>query len=288
MTPDALKSALGRGLLSFPVTAFTADLAFDPAAYGAHVERLSRYPAAALFAAGGTGEFFSLTPDEVPEVVRVAKSAAGAVPILGGCGYGTAMAVPIAKSLEKAGADGILLLPHYLVGAVVGEPLDEVEQGEGVAVRHRPRAGEEQLAVHQSEQRRDVLVLDLLAAEGQHLVEQRKGVARASLRGAGDAGERLVGDLDLLRVRHLAQVRVQLPGGDHAEVVLLAAGEDAPLDSLMNLRSVPGPPSVPPGPFRRSRVAASRSCQSTAACPASWARSGTVRSNTTSVDGTIA
>jgi 5-dehydro-4-deoxyglucarate dehydratase len=117
MTPETLKSTLGSGLLSFPVTAFTADLAFDPAAYGAHVARLSRYPAAALFAAGGTGEFFSLTPAEVPEVVRVAKSAAGAVPILGGCGYGTAMAVPIAQSLEQAGADGILLLPHYLIGA---------------------------------------------------------------------------------------------------------------------------------------------------------------------------
>jgi 5-dehydro-4-deoxyglucarate dehydratase len=117
MTPDALKTALGHGLLSFPVTAFDADGGFAPEAYAAHIESLAGYPAAALFAAGGTGEFFSLTPEEIPLVVRTAKAAAGGMPIVGGCGYGTAMAVPIARALERAGADGILLLPHYLIGA---------------------------------------------------------------------------------------------------------------------------------------------------------------------------
>lgn len=117
MTPHSLKAAVGSGLLSFPVTAFDEDLQFDADAYARHVEWLSGYPAAALFAAGGTGEFFSLTSEEVASVVRVAKEAAGKTPIIAGCGYGTAIAVQLARSLEKAGADGILLLPHYLIAA---------------------------------------------------------------------------------------------------------------------------------------------------------------------------
>lgn len=117
MDPISLKRALGAGLLSFPVTHFDEAGKFNPESYGAHVAWLSGFEAAALFAAGGTGEFFSLTPDEVPEVVRAAKAAAGNTPIVSGCGYGTEIAVSIAKAAEKAGADGILLLPHYLIDA---------------------------------------------------------------------------------------------------------------------------------------------------------------------------
>lgn len=117
MDPQNLKTVLGSGLLSFPVTAFDAEGRFNADAYGKHVGWLSGYEAAALFAAGGTGEFFSLTPDEIPAIVRTAKAAAGNTPIISGCGYGTEMAVSIAKAAEKAGADGILLLPHYLIEA---------------------------------------------------------------------------------------------------------------------------------------------------------------------------
>lgn len=117
MTPEQIKSALGSGLLSFPVTHFDADGRFAPDSYKAHVEWLASYKAPVLFAAGGTGEFFSLAPGEVPAIVRAAKEAAGRTAIVSGCGYGTEMAVEIARSAEKAGADGILLLPHYLIDA---------------------------------------------------------------------------------------------------------------------------------------------------------------------------
>ena len=64
----------------------------------------------------GTGEFFALTPSEVESVVRAAvKETAGRVPVIAGCGYGTAIAVDLAQAAERAGADGILLLPPYLV-----------------------------------------------------------------------------------------------------------------------------------------------------------------------------
>lgn len=115
--PQELKVALGAGLLSFPVTPFGKDGAFNEKPYYDHVSWLSGFDATVLFAAGGTGEFFSLAPEEVATVVAAAKSAAGSTPIVSGCGYGTKIAVQIARSAEKAGADGILLLPHYLMDA---------------------------------------------------------------------------------------------------------------------------------------------------------------------------
>jgi 5-dehydro-4-deoxyglucarate dehydratase len=115
MTPQEIKVALGAGLLSFPVTHFDDEGRFNAESYRRHVEWLAGFPAPVLFAAGGTGEFFSLTPGEIPTIVRAAKEAAGKTAIVSGCGYGTEMAIEIARSAEKAGADGILLLPHYLI-----------------------------------------------------------------------------------------------------------------------------------------------------------------------------
>jgi 5-dehydro-4-deoxyglucarate dehydratase len=117
MTPHEIQAQIGSGLLSFPVTTFDADGDFDARKYHEHVAWLSDYPAAALFAAGGTGEFFSLSRGELTEVIRTAKQAAGEVPIISGCGYGTRMAIEIARDAEAAGADALLLLPHYLIGA---------------------------------------------------------------------------------------------------------------------------------------------------------------------------
>lgn len=117
MNPEDIKHALGSGVLSFPVTPFDADNQFAPEPYKKHVEWLSGFNAPVLFAAGGTGEFFSLRPDEIPTIVSAAKEASGDTAIVSGCGYGTEIAVSIARSVEKAGADGILLLPHYLIDA---------------------------------------------------------------------------------------------------------------------------------------------------------------------------
>ncbi|RWM91909.1 MAG: 5-dehydro-4-deoxyglucarate dehydratase [Mesorhizobium sp.] len=117
MSPDEIKSRVASGLLSFPVTHFNEDFSLNLESYRAHVEWLSGFGAAALFAAGGTGEFFSLSPEEVAHVTRAAKDASGDVPIIAGCGYGTALATEIARRAEAAGADGLLLLPHYLMEA---------------------------------------------------------------------------------------------------------------------------------------------------------------------------
>lgn len=118
MSPDQMAARLGGGLLSFPVTHFDADGAFVEDAYRAHCGWMLEHELAGLFAAGGTGEFFSLTPDEVARTVAAAVAEAnGRLPVISGCGYGTAIATGIARDAEKAGADGILLLPPYLTGS---------------------------------------------------------------------------------------------------------------------------------------------------------------------------
>lgn len=113
--PSDLAQQLGSGLLSFPVTHFGEDLSLDETGYRKHVGWLAQHNAAGLFAAGGTGEFFSLTPTEVRQVVTAAtEEAPDAVPIVAPAGYGTATAVELVQAAERAGADGILLFPPYL------------------------------------------------------------------------------------------------------------------------------------------------------------------------------
>ncbi len=117
-SPEEMASAVARDLLSFPVTHMDEALAFDEAAYRAHVEWIVAAGPAAVFSAGGTGEFFSLTPEEVEQVTAAAvATVAGRMPVISGAGYGTATAIDLAKGAERAGADGILLLPPYLVNA---------------------------------------------------------------------------------------------------------------------------------------------------------------------------
>jgi 5-dehydro-4-deoxyglucarate dehydratase len=118
MSPEELKRALPRGLLSFPLTDFDAGGGFDSKASARRLDWLLRYPAAAVFSAGGAGEFFSLTADEYSNVLRIAvQCCAGKVPVLGAAGFGTRTAIAYAEKTEKIGANGILLLPPYLVEA---------------------------------------------------------------------------------------------------------------------------------------------------------------------------
>src|SRR5579872_4076607 len=115
MSPTEMATALGKGLLSFPVTTFRADGSFDPQGYRENIAWACSHGPAGLFAAGGTGEFFSLTAAEVSQVIRIAVAEVkGRLPLLAPCGYGTAMAKEFARDAEASGADGLLLLPPYL------------------------------------------------------------------------------------------------------------------------------------------------------------------------------
>ncbi|MBT2324557.1 5-dehydro-4-deoxyglucarate dehydratase [Variovorax paradoxus] len=118
MNPQELKSIMGSGLLSFPLTDFDAEGNFHKKGYIERLEWLAPYGASALFAAGGTGEFFSLTADEYPAIIKTAvDTCRGKVPIIAGAGGPTRFAIQCAQAAEKAGAHGILLLPHYLTEA---------------------------------------------------------------------------------------------------------------------------------------------------------------------------
>jgi 5-dehydro-4-deoxyglucarate dehydratase len=130
MSPRDLAGKLGTGLLSFPVTHFTNVYEFDQAPFRDHIEWLLQHNPAGLFAAGGTGEFFSLTLQEFSKVVSAAVEQTNhRVPVVAGCGYGTAMAKQFAKAAESAGADGLLLLPPYLLNS---EPAGIVAHVESV------------------------------------------------------------------------------------------------------------------------------------------------------------
>jgi 5-dehydro-4-deoxyglucarate dehydratase len=118
MSPAELKTTLSSGLLSFPVTDFDDAGDFRPDTYAQRLEWLMPYGATVLFAAGGTGEYFSLTPADYTEVVRTAMDTCrGHVPIIAGAGGPTRQAMAAAQTAESLGAQGILLLPHYLTEA---------------------------------------------------------------------------------------------------------------------------------------------------------------------------
>src|ERR1700761_9366642 len=100
MSPQEFAKKIGAGLLSFPVTHFTDGAnAFDENAYREHLDWLLEHKPAGLFAAGGTGEFFSLTLEEFSTVVASAvDETKQRVPVVAGCGYGTAIAKQFAQA----------------------------------------------------------------------------------------------------------------------------------------------------------------------------------------------
>src|SRR5215813_3116145 len=109
----SLKERL-RGVLGFPVTPFRKDLTLDLDALARNVDEMACHPFCALVAAGGTGEIYSMTPAEVEEVVRVTVDAvAGRMPVVAGTGFNAPIGAEIARRVEKAGAEIVLVLPPY-------------------------------------------------------------------------------------------------------------------------------------------------------------------------------
>ncbi|MFD5404809.1 5-dehydro-4-deoxyglucarate dehydratase [Streptomyces griseorubiginosus] len=128
-TVRRLRDGMARGVLSFPLTSFHDDGTLDPEGFRAHVAAQVATGPGAVFPACGTGEFFSLDEDEYRQVVTVAVEAAGGrVPVVAGVGYGWAQAARFARIAEEAGADALLVLPHYLVAAPQDGLVAQLEQ----------------------------------------------------------------------------------------------------------------------------------------------------------------
>ncbi|MFN3485429.1 MAG: 5-dehydro-4-deoxyglucarate dehydratase [Planctomycetota bacterium] len=117
MTSEAWRTRL-EGVIAFPVTPLRADRSIDLEGLRRNVEVLLRRPPAAIVAAGGTGELYSLTPDEHAQVVAAAVAEVrGRVPVIAGVGFNAPLAAEMARRAEHAGAQGILALPPYYPGA---------------------------------------------------------------------------------------------------------------------------------------------------------------------------
>lgn len=116
-TPEQLRAEL-CGLFAFPVTPFTEANQLDLARYREHLRYLLAARPSAMFVCGGTGEFFSLDLAEYRTCIEAAAGEVGGrIPLLAGAGYGTKLAIEFVRVAEKAGADGVLVMPPYLLQA---------------------------------------------------------------------------------------------------------------------------------------------------------------------------
>ena len=109
-----------EGVLFFPVTPFTPEGHVDVALLKEHIASRLPFSPGGIFPACGTGEFHALSLAEVSTVVRAAVEVVdGAVPVIAGAGGPLGHALDVARAAEEAGADALLVLPPYLVGAPV-------------------------------------------------------------------------------------------------------------------------------------------------------------------------
>ncbi|WP_017601404.1 5-dehydro-4-deoxyglucarate dehydratase [Nocardiopsis lucentensis] len=106
------------GILFFPLTPFDVRDRVDEDVLAEHVASGVGHGAGGVFAACGTGEIHALSAAEHAAVVRCSvEVTAGRVPVVAGAGGSVGTAVEQARAAKELGADAVLLLPPYLVGA---------------------------------------------------------------------------------------------------------------------------------------------------------------------------
>lgn len=106
------------GILFFPLTPFDGEGRVNEDVLAEHVASGVEHGAGGVFAACGTGEVHALSAAEHAAVVRRSvRVTAGRVPVVAGAGGSVGTAIEQAVAARELGADGVLLLPPYLVGA---------------------------------------------------------------------------------------------------------------------------------------------------------------------------
>ncbi|MFG1811960.1 5-dehydro-4-deoxyglucarate dehydratase [Streptomyces sp. NPDC049040] len=104
------------GVLFFPVTPFDRSGSVCRQTFAEHVRAGLEFGPGGVFVACGTGEFHALEPGEYADLVRAAvRTVDGRVPVYAGTGGPLPLARQFARAARDAGADGLLLLPPYLV-----------------------------------------------------------------------------------------------------------------------------------------------------------------------------
>ncbi|MFS0865806.1 5-dehydro-4-deoxyglucarate dehydratase [Microbacterium sp. 179-B 1A2 NHS] len=106
------------GILFFPVTPFDRTGTVDADTLRQHIATGVDAGAGGVFPACGTGEIHALSVSEADLVVRTAVAVVGGrVPVVAGAGGPLGHALDTARAAAAAGADALLVLPPYLVGA---------------------------------------------------------------------------------------------------------------------------------------------------------------------------
>lgn len=115
---EQIRSALADGLLSFPVTDLDHNDQFKADTFSQRVSWFMEHKVSAIFVAGGTGEFFSLSKDEYKQIVSVSAGAiSGNTPLVSSIGRSVPEAIEFSKIAEESGVDALLLMPPYLTEA---------------------------------------------------------------------------------------------------------------------------------------------------------------------------
>ena len=134
--PDGCGTAWHAACCRSRSPSFHDDGALDPDGFRAHVARPDRHRPRRALPACGTGEFFSLDEDEY----RAGRHASPSRRRAAGCPSSPASATAGRRpcgspgSREEAGADALLVLPHYLVAAPQDGLVAQLEQ---IAARTR-------------------------------------------------------------------------------------------------------------------------------------------------------
>jgi 1-pyrroline-4-hydroxy-2-carboxylate deaminase len=116
MTGAASGAPIGHGLLVAITTPFAVDGSIDRAAFAGHVRWLTEHGVDGIVVAGSLGEGSALSADErVTLVGETARAAPPSTRIVAAIGAGrTQEAVGLARAAERAGANGLLVLPPYV------------------------------------------------------------------------------------------------------------------------------------------------------------------------------
>ncbi len=104
-----------RGTFTVSITPFDAAGALDLAALARFVEWQIAEGIHGLIPLGSTGEFLSLSNDELTAVAEtVVRTAAGRVPVIVGTGHeDTREVVRRSREAERLGADGVMIIPPF-------------------------------------------------------------------------------------------------------------------------------------------------------------------------------
>ncbi len=144
---------------------------------------------------------------------------------------------PLDRAHEEQGPEMLDELAENEAEVIAGryDAFDEGEDLVRLLVEDGRREAAEQVLADCPEDGLEVLVADVLAAEGHGLVEKALGVAHAAVGGLGDEGQPGGGDGDAFFLRDLHEVVDDVLVGDLAELEMLAAGNDRRRD-LVELR----------------------------------------------------